>query len=159
MAERLTQKDAAARLVLSPRQLRDLTARQIITRQDDGKYLWPDIRAEYDAFKAKDAEKRKSGFGNQEYLEGRARKVTAEAEKAELDLEARKGNLISVLDLEVLVTRSLEPVDTILRNAPAKHAPELAKVAGITEAQARRLLANVLEGVRTDLREVPRRAG
>lgn len=153
--ERLTQKDAAERLGITTRHLRDLTKRGVVTRLEDGSYPWPDVETEHDAFLEEAEERRSAGFGDGSYEQARARKVAAQARLAELEVQQREGELVALADVEAMLAEPLERVNSILQAAPSRHGSQLAKAAGIPLTEARSALADVVEEIRAELREVP----
>lgn len=152
-AEELTQKELALRLGITTRAVRDLHAHGI-PRLPNGKYPWPDARHWYVRFKQDERERRKGSGEELDLRRELARKTAAQADEAELRLAERRRELIHIRDIERLVREPLEQVDAGLRNAPSRYAPELAELAGISIAKAMQFLEQIMERVRTDLREI-----
>ena len=153
--ERLSQVEAAERLGITDRHLRRLTTEGAVTRLADGSYPWPRVREEHEAHLAEAEEARASGFGDDSYAEARARKTVAQARLAELEVREKEGALVAIEDVEAMLREPLERVNTTLKGVPSRHGPKLAKAAGIPLAQAKALLSEVVEAVRSELREIP----
>lgn len=83
------------------------------------------------------------------YSDARARKETALAEQAELDLRQRKGELCSVADVERLLTDLGTKTRMIMENLPDRISPEITPVTD--EARTHALLVERFEIVLTDL--------
>lgn len=83
----------------------------------------------------------------------RLRKLEAEAESKELDLQQKRGELVPIDQVETLLREALESVDSLLRHAPSRFAPKLAKAAELPIKRARTILEDVIELVRGSLRE------
>lgn len=81
------------------------------------------------------------------------RNLEAQAESRELDLEVKRGELVPIDEVEGLVRESLESVDSVLRHAASRFAPQLAKAAKVPLKQARSILREVVESVRGAIRE------
>lgn len=86
--------------------------------------------------------------------EARRRKELALARQREYHVANLQRTMIHIDDVEAMVRRPLEQVDASLRSAPARHAAELAREAGIDLTRAKRILEGIIEGVRTDLRDL-----
>lgn len=153
--EALTQTELALRLEVSTAWVRELTHRGVLSRNPDGSYPWPTAKEEHEAFQEDGESERAAGFGDESYEKARARKVAAQARAAELDVLEREGRLVSLDDVEPLLREPLERVNAVLKNAPSRYGPRLAKAAGIPLAQAKSVLSDVIETIRTELREVP----
>lgn len=153
-AEDLTQKEAAKRIGISPRQLRTLTTRGDVSRNDDGSYPWPTVREEHRALKAAHEEDRAAGFGDDAYEKARARKTTAQAELAEMQAKKLRGEVVDRKDVAAMVRAPLEAVDRVLKSAPRRHARRWAKVLRVKEAEALELIETLVEDVRTELRKL-----
>lgn len=151
--EPLSQKEFAKRLGISTRAVRDLHAHGI-PRRKDGKYPWPEARHWYIRFKQDERERRQGGGEDLDLRREMARKTAAQADEAELRLAERRREMIHIRDIERLVREPLEQVDAGLRNASSRHAAELAELAGISIAKAMHFLEQVMERIRTDLREI-----
>lgn len=81
------------------------------------------------------------------------RKLEAEAAGKELDLSIKRGELVPMEEVERLVREALETVAAILRHAPSRFAPKLAKLAGVGIKEARTILEDIVEAVRGAVRE------
>lgn len=83
----------------------------------------------------------------------RLRKLEAEAESKELDVQVKRGELVPMDEMEGLLRESLESVDSVLRHAPAQFAPVLAKQAKVSVKESRSILRDIIEMVRGAIRE------
>ena len=83
----------------------------------------------------------------------RLRKLEAEAESKEIDLSIRRNELVPMDEVEGLLQETLESIDSVLRHAPSRVAPALAKVAKIPIKRARVILEDLVERVRGSIRE------
>jgi len=151
--ESISQTEAAKRLGISTTWLRELTSREVVSRNEDGSYPWPGVEADYQAFQDDAQEERSGGFGDAEYQEARARKTAMQARLAELDVQQREKILVHVDDVERMLRKPLERVDGILRSARNRYGPELAKAAGIELAEAKELIGRITESIREGLRD------
>lgn len=149
--EELTQKEFARRIDRTPRLVRKLTNQGILPRLPNKKYPWPEAHDAWIEFKQTERERRYSG-GDRDLREERARKVAADADLAELKLAQLRSELVHIDDLEKKLRTALHAVDTGLRNAPARHANDLAAAAEIEVPVAIRILEDVVEEVREALR-------
>lgn len=126
----LSQKDAASRLGITPRQLRRLDDSGI-PRTDDGTYPWPRVRDWYLEFKQREAIDRTlggstNGNSSKAYYAARARKEAALADLREMEVQERRGELLHIDDLEELVAAPLDRLRTQLLALPGTLAPRLA---------------------------------
>jgi len=153
--EALSQKELADRLNVSPRQVRNLTNEGVISRRRDGSYPWPKAHQEWIAFKMTERERRYSK-DKLNLTEEQARHTAIKAEIAELDLAERRGELVHVEDSTRLVRAALEAVDASLKTAPSRYAQDLAAAVKVPTARALRLLEDIIENVRGDLRNARR---
>ena len=153
-SEPITQGEAATRLGISTAWVRELTRKEVLNRNEDGTYPWPRIREEYEAFQAKADEERAAGFGDEGYEKARARLTKEKADAAEMENRRRRGELVEISDMEAMVREPLERVDLILRNAPNRFGPQLAKMAKVPLAQAKRMISDIGEELRAELRLV-----
>lgn len=151
--EHLSQKEAAKRLGISATMLRKFGAR--ISRNDDGSYPWPKIRDEHAELVAASEERKDEGYGNASYQEGRAQLVRANAAAAELKLRIARGEVLEQADVEPLLRRSAERMNATLLQAPDKFSDVLAKKAGLSKRDARKILVDIIELVRAELRGAP----
>lgn len=154
MIEHLTQKEAAKRLEITPRRLRDLSNGGDISRFSDGSYPWPLADAEYRFFRTKTEEDRKSGFGDSSYEEARTRKLVAQAREVELRVAESVGSLIALEDVVDMLTEPLEMVAAALKAAPGRHAHELAQAAKIPVVQAQEIIHDIADEMRKDLMRI-----
>lgn len=86
--------------------------------------------------------------------EAKLRKLSAEADMAQLELAEMRRELWRVSDSADELGRALEQVDAALRNAPSRYAPDLAQVADLKVPKAQRFLADVIERIRAELKLV-----
>ena len=85
----------------------------------------------------------------------RLRKLEAEAEMKELDVGERRGELVPLDEVAGMLREAMETIDSVLRHAPARFSPALAKAASIPTKGARVILEDVIEAVRGSVREGP----
>ena len=85
--------------------------------------------------------------------QAKLRKMEAEAGSKELDLAEKRGELVPLDDVGDLVKESLMAVDSVLRHAPSRFAPALAKSANIPLKSARTMLREIVEMVRGAIRD------
>lgn len=149
--EAITQKRLAHRLNLSTRQVRKLTNQSVFQRDADGLYPWPQSLDDYIRHKQAEVQRR---AGPTDMAEVKLRKLSAEAEMAQIELAQIRQQMIAVDDVEADRRRMLEQLDATLRNAPSRHAPDLARSAKITIATAQRHLEAAIEEVRATLRSL-----
>lgn len=122
--------------------------------EDDGREARYDLVAAWQWRLALERERaERSKDPESEMDAAKLRKLNAEAESKELDLEVKRGALVPIDDVEVLVRESLEAVDSVLRNSPSRLAPALAKAAQIPVKSARTVLRDMVESVRGAIRE------
>lgn len=150
--EALTQREAARRLAITPKQLRRLTKQHGAPRNDDGSYPWPEVADWYKGFKQDEVLRRRGiDLEDMSYEQARARKEAAKAAQEELDLMERREQLIP---LDVHVDRIADVAQQIrsrLMNLPGRYARELASAEDPEEAT--RLIE---QGVRECLEELQR---
>ena len=127
----LTQAKAAAELEISPDWLRKLAKRGVITRNADKTYPDPKFREEYEAFKQSSEKKRSSGFGDENYEAARARKTTAQAGLAELELLVRESELISIPERNVIPKPLQKPHPPLWQTVASPSAFEMAGELGV----------------------------
>lgn len=135
-AERLTQKEAARRLGITPRALRKLGTYHEVPREKSGGYPWPRVRDWYIRFKQDEAVSRKTGGAlapadtdkkkAANYYAARARKEEALAELRELEVAQLKGELVHVDDFEELLSSLFGTLRARLLAFPGLVAPRLA---------------------------------
>ena len=73
----------------------------------------------------------------------RRRKLQFETEKAALELETEKGNVVHIDDVVKIVTDEAQAIKAILRNLPSRSAPRLTTVKKVTEIK--KILGNEVE--------------
>lgn len=130
MTEELTQKEAATRLGITSRQVRNLRDHHglpQIVRRGKPFYPWPEVLHWYIDFKIQEAERR---GGPVDYEQARTREMIAKAEMAELDLAERRGQLVTVSYAASQLERALSALRAQLLNLPGLLAP---RVQGITD--------------------------
>lgn len=149
--EELTQVELSKRLGITPRAIRKLHDHGI-PRLDNGRYPWPDVRHWYIRFKQDEAERRRGGGEELDLRAEQARKTAAQADEAELRLAERRRELVHIRDVEEMVREPLELVAAALKNAPSRYASDLAEAADIPIPRAMRLLEDIVERIRSDLR-------
>lgn len=150
-AEGLTQLEFAERLGITTRAVRKLHDHGI-PRLDNGRYPWPEARHWYIKFKQEEVDRRRAPAGELNLQTELARKTAAQADTAELQLAERRREMIHIRDLEELVRGPLEQVAAALKNAPSRYASALAEAADIPIPRAMRLLEDIVERIRGDLR-------
>lgn len=148
----LTQTEAAKRLGITPRQLRTLSGRGVVSRLADGSYPWPQAEEDYEAFTEESKRKRDAGFGDESYERARARKTAAQAELAEVAVAEKRRQLIPLTEVHALVRKPLEAVDAALKNAPSRHASSMASALGVKVPAAMKALQLITEEIRGELR-------
>ena len=79
--------------------------------------------------------------------------IMSKAEAQEMENEVRRGELIVVGDVVRMLREPLEKVNVITKNVPATYGAQLAKAAGITLAKARKILGELSESIRDELRD------
>lgn len=146
----LTQVEAADRLRISTSWLRQLTERGEISRNSDGTYPWPQVAEEFDEYQESLHEKEPDAT----YDEARTRKALVDALLKEDELAVRRGELVPMDRVLGMVREPLEQVDAQLRTAVRRHSKAWADRLGISQAEAMALMHEIIEDVRTDLREV-----
>jgi phage terminase Nu1 subunit (DNA packaging protein) len=150
LPENVRTSELADLFALTPRRLQQLASDGVLPKTNRGWYkLVPSVRAYISTLQ--DAAKRKSG--NKKALDAAIlRKIDAEADVKELDVAERLGNLVPRRDVAELVRKPLEAVDAGLRNSPSRRAHDLAAKTGLTPAKAQRVLEEIMEDIRQDLR-------
>lgn len=127
----LTQKEMAEVLGLSTRQVANLEVLGMPTKSKAGKKLYPSTPGMrwYIHYKVQAAQPA-------DFEEARARKMSAEAELAELDLAQKRGQLIPLEQHGQRLARILERVRARLVAIPGTVAPRLLSLETAVEAQA-----------------------
>ncbi|HEX6925694.1 MAG TPA: hypothetical protein VF167_09690 [Longimicrobiaceae bacterium] len=141
MAEYLTQAELAKRLDVSTRWIRELRG---MPREPQG-YPWPECLHWFIEYQSD-----KKARINEETEEGslELRKLEAEVRILEVKLAKEEGSVVSLDDLEKLLSAPLYRLRAKLLAMPSKWAPALVGCRTIAEAQAR-LEAAVEEAMRS----------
>lgn len=150
--EALLQTELATRLGITTRAVRKLHDHGIPRDEQTSRYPWPDARDWYIKFKQEEVDRRRGAGSALDFQVERARKTAVQADREELKLAQERREMVHMDDVAELVRAPLERVDGALKNAPARHAGDLAEAAGIPAASAKRLLETVIEAIRGDLR-------
>lgn len=150
--ESVSQGEAAKRLGVTTSWVRELTNREVLSRLQDGSYPWPKIQEEYQAFQSTAEGERSAGFGDEAYEAARARLTKEKADAAEMENRRRRGELVEMEDVEKMLRAPLERVALVIDNTPNQFGPILAKMAKIPLAQAKKILSDVGEMQRAELR-------
>lgn len=133
--EEVTQSEAARRLGMTPQALGRWTDRPgapVVLKKGRPYCIWPDFPKWRDAELArKAAEAAAPG----DFEEARTRKVSAEAELAELELARERGRMVTVDDCADRLARILERVRARLVAVPGKLAPRLVGLGTAMEAR------------------------
>lgn len=146
----ITQREAAERLRISTAWLRELTAKGIVSRNDDGSYPWPTVGDELEAHRKKlDGA---NGNGGGSYKDARTRKIEVEAELKELELARRRREFAHIDEVAGLVLPVLMAVDLATRTAPRELSAAVARKLGCTRAQAVAMFDFVCEDLRQHIR-------
>lgn len=148
----LSQRDVSEAFGVTTRQVRNWEADGLVCRADGNRKLYP-LASTIRFYRDLEVEKVLRGVTTSEMEAARLRKLQAEAEYKELDLQMRRGELVPMDDVEDLVRESLEGVDSVLRHSPSRFAPKLAKVAKVPIKTARSMLGELIESVRAAIRE------
>lgn len=154
--EDLNQKELATRLGISPRAVRDLHGHGIPHERDgrELRYPWPKARHWYIEFKQDERDRRRGEGRELKLQDEKARETAAKADIAEAKAAIMVGELLHISEVADRLAKPLKQVDATLKNAPSRHAAELAKLAGIKTAPAMKLLEQIIEEVRSDLRRI-----
>lgn len=130
MAEHITQAELAKRLDVTTRWVRELKG---IPRTPEG-YPWPECLHWYIEYQSD----KKSGLA-EETEEGslELRKLEAEVRILEVKLAKEEGSVVSLDDLEKLLSAPLYRLRAKMLAMPSKWAPSLVGCRTIAEAQAR----------------------
>lgn len=123
-----------------------------LKRNPDGTYPFPETADAVQRIRAEDQDKRRRGFGNEDYQTQRARLAKERADQLERENRTRRGELVELDDVEALVRESLERVNAVLKNVPAKYGQKLARRSKLRLPDARALLSEIVEAVRAQLR-------
>lgn len=150
--EPISQGEAATRLGISTAWVRELTRREVLSRNEDGTYPWPKIQEEHEAFQDEAEDERGAGFGDEGYEKARARLTKEKADTAEMENRRRRGELVEMDDVERMTRAPLERVALVIDNTPNRYGPILAKMAKVPLAQAKKILSDIGEMQRAELR-------
>lgn len=136
----ISQKELAAHLALSTRQIRNLEDSGVLRAElgPGGKkgYPWPESNQRYWENKIQAA--RGDGDTDKEKtVAAQLRQELVAAELAEIELAEKRGSVISIHDVERMVSEPLELVYTALRNLPARWGAMLVGCTTTQEAIAR----------------------
>jgi len=154
--ESLTQIEAATRLGLTERRVRSLSSGGVLSRNPDGSYPYPKVQAEHGAF-IREAEERSSngdGDGQISFFQERARLTKEKADAQEMENAIHRGELVAIEDVDRMVRRSLERVSTITKELPTRYGPILAQETGMTVAKAKKIMGEISESIRGELRDL-----
>lgn len=121
----LTQMEAADRLGITTTWLRMITKRDIISRNPDDSYPWPKVRDQFREFQQNAKEEKSAGLGDEDYKVARARRVTAQARLAEIELEVREGELVSVDDHRAVLAKVLDAFRSAMLSMPGAWGPRI----------------------------------
>ncbi len=91
-----------------------------------------------------------------EYRQARGKRMAADAELKEIELAKARGSLIAIEDVEVLLRGSLEKVNLALRAAPSRLANKLVEMTGRSRKECQKIISEIVEGARVDLRSIGR---
>ena len=148
----LTQQQLADAFGLSTRQIRNWEKGGVPHRAEGNRKLYP-LKEVIAWYREREVAAALEGVDTSAMDEAKLRKLLAEAESKELDLAVKRGELVPLDEVGDLVRESLEAVDSVLRHAPSRFAPALAKAAAIQLRAARTILRDVVESVRGAIRE------
>ena len=146
------QQDAAVAFGVTKRTLRNWELEGFPHRTDGTRKAYP-LRECIEWRLAREVESTKGDPTEAEMDAARLRKLEADAESKELDLAVKRGGLVPLDEVEVLLREALETIDSVLRHAPSRMAPKLAKAAKIPLKRARTIMEDVVEAVRASVRE------
>lgn len=147
--ETITQAEAAQRIGITSRHLRRLTEEGKVSRNPDGKYSWPQVDQEYRAWQVIAS----AAGGTTLDLKVEQARLTKEKADAQAMQNARdRGELLAATDVERLLREPLEKVNTVAKGLTSRYAPRLAKAAGIPLAEAKRIMGDIGESIREQLR-------
>jgi phage terminase Nu1 subunit (DNA packaging protein) len=146
----LNQKDVAAALGLSVKQVQNLEAGGVLQPElEEGRkvYPWPASVRKYIAFRVQQT--REQSSTGRERKETDLRIARVNAANAEIDLAKRQGTMIHIDDVEKLVEEPLRLVAGALKNLPSRWAPDMVGCPTIQEATTRlkRAIGEVLENL------------
>lgn len=136
MTKLVNQREAAERLNLTTRQVKNLVDAGMPTVSKDGKvwYPFPDCLRWYVDYKVRAAV---SALEPENIDEAERRWTTARARKAELEVEQLEGRLVTIEDATREVGAMLDGLRSNLLAFPTKHAHRLVGCKTIAEVTAR----------------------
>lgn len=115
----IKQKDLAAYLGLSTRQIRNLEAEGVLRAELDERgrkvYPWPENNQRYLRYKIEEAKGKRTAH-EESIQEAELRAALADAEMKEIKLAQLRGELIHIDDVEKLVREPLEAVAALLKS-------------------------------------------
>jgi phage terminase Nu1 subunit (DNA packaging protein) len=117
-------QDLARFLMLTDRRIQQLNREEIIPKNSDGQYEWPEAAQAYIKYTQQKTRGRPSVAGD--YNTEKARLVKLQADKAELELEVMNNNLVQVDDVSSAWVSMLTDVKTKLLTIPAMISPVVA---------------------------------
>jgi len=132
LAKYVNQRDAAERLNLTTRQVNNLVSQGLPTRSTGGKvtYPFPDCIRWYVEHKVRTA---LAALEPEDGEEAKRRLTTAQARKAEIEVEALEGRMVLVDDTIREVGAMLDALRSNLLAFPTKHANRLVGCKTIAE--------------------------
>lgn len=139
--ELLTQKALAGRLALTTRQVRNLHD-EGLPREESGQYPWPEARDWYIEFKQHE-HVRRLGYENgkaESFEKARARKTSAQAQLAELQVAERRGLLVPIDVVSATLSLVCERIRQQLLGIPDRWALQLV---GVDEEEAARAVLDL----------------
>lgn len=150
MATEVTQKELAAAIKRTPRQVHNLTNEGVFKKNAGGKYPWPDSLHAWIDHRLQ-LEKRK--HEDRDLEEAELRKALADASLKEMKLAEARDEVVTQPTHKKEMSRMLLAVVQILDTFPAKHAPRLPGDTPLPERVA------ALRRVSREVREELRKAG
>jgi phage terminase Nu1 subunit (DNA packaging protein) len=146
-----SQKAVGELLGLTARQVHNLTEKGMPRRVENGRpsYPWPDALKWYVAFKiAAEAAKTEP----LDFEAARARKMAADAELAEMEVERVRGDSVSMAAHRGSVRGIVAKIRAQLLAAPGRYSPRLVGISTLPESQ--RQLDAIVRDVLNELSEV-----
>ena len=136
----ITQKELAGHLALSTRQIRNLEDAGVLRAELDsfGKksYPWPESNQRYWQHKISEAKGDKGGDKAAKHA-AELRQALVDAEMAEIELAEKRKSVVSIHDVERMVSEPLELVYSALKNLPARWGSMMVGCTNAKEAIAR----------------------
>lgn len=160
----ISQKDLAAHLGLSTRQIRNLEDDGVLRAELDDKgrkaYPWPESNQRYWHNKIAEA-KGDAGGDKEKRAAAELRQALVEAELAEIELAEKRKSVVSINDVERMVAEPLELVYASLKNLPARWGAMLVGCTSTPEVIARLkpAVAEVIDELRAIGERVSAEAG